>query len=66
MNTEEVKPQLLGLKVVSARTELSKSTLYRLIGNGHLRAVKIGKALRVSESELSRFINALEVGELKI
>ncbi len=66
MNIEVIKPQLLALKVVSTRTELSKSTLYRLISAGHLRAVKVGRALRVSESELSRFITALEEGELKI
>lgn len=66
MNTEVIKPQLLALKEISTRTELSKSTLYRLISAGHLRAVKVGRALRVSESELSRFITALEAGELKI
>ena len=66
MSNQEVKPQLLGLNAVSARTDLSKSTLYRLINKGHLRAVKVGKALRITESELTRFIQALEVGELQL
>jgi excisionase family DNA binding protein len=64
--TNETKPQLLGLNAVTARTDLSKSTIYRLINKGHLKAVKVGKALRISESELSRFIQALESGELSI
>ena len=66
MITNETKPQLLGLNSVTARTDLSKSTIYRLINKGHLKAVKVGKALRISESELSRFIEALESGELSI
>lgn len=66
MITNETKPQLLGLNSVTARTDLSKSTIYRLINKGHLKAVKVGKALRISESELSRFIQALESGELSI
>lgn len=66
MITNENKAQLLGLNSVTARTDLSKSTIYRLINKGHLKAVKVGKALRISESELTRFIRALESGELSI
>jgi excisionase family DNA binding protein len=60
VSNTEIKPQLLGLNAVCARTDLSKSTLYRLIASGQLRAVKVGKALRITESELSRFIESLE------
>lgn len=66
MSNTETKAQLLGLNAVSARTDLSKSTLYRLINRGHLRAVKVGKALRITESELTRFIQSLEAGELQL
>ena len=58
----EVIPQLHTLNVVSARTALSRSALYREIKGGRLRTVKIGKALRVTEFELRRFISALENG----
>lgn len=64
--SEATRPSLHKLTEVSARTDLSRSALYRLIGAGHLKAVKVGKALRVSESELCRFIGALESGELKL
>lgn len=62
----EVRPTLHKLNVVTERTALSRSTLYRLIHAGHLNAVHVGKALRVSESELRRFVAALESGELRV
>jgi excisionase family DNA binding protein len=52
-------PQLHTLQTVSERTSLSRSALYREIKAGRLVAVKVGKALRISESELSRFITSL-------
>jgi excisionase family DNA binding protein len=67
MDTELTpKPRLHRLSEVIARTDLSRSALYRLIGAGHLHAIKVGKALRISEAELCRFIAALESGELII
>jgi excisionase family DNA binding protein len=56
----EVTPQLHTLSIVSARTSLSRSALYREIKAGHLRALKIGKSLRVSETDLQVFISSLE------
>ena len=56
----QVLPQLHALGVVSARTSLSRSALYREIKAGHLRALKIGKSLRVSETDLKVFISSLE------
>ena len=52
-------PQLHTLQTVSERTSLSRSALYREIKAGRLVAVKVGKALRITESELRRFISAL-------
>ena len=56
----QVLPQLHALSVVSARTSLSRSALYREIKAGRLRALKIGKSLRVSETDLQVFISSLE------
>jgi len=53
-------PQLHGLGTVSARTSLSRATLYREIKAGRLQALKVGKAVRISEQELQRFIASLE------
>ena len=53
-------PTLHRLSAVMARTGLSKSGLYRVINAGQLKVIKIGRSVRVSESELSRFIESLE------
>jgi excisionase family DNA binding protein len=56
----QVLPQLHALGVVSARTSLSRSAMYREIKAGHLRALKVGKSLRVSEDDLQAFISSLQ------
>ena len=56
----QVLPQLHALGVVSARTSLSRSALYREIKAGHLRALTVGKSLRVSEDDLQAFISSLQ------
>lgn len=53
-------PTLHRLPVVMSRTGLSKSGVYRVINAGQLKVIRIGRAVRVSESELSRFIESLE------
>ncbi len=53
-------PTLHRLPVVMAHTGLSKSGLYRVINSGQLKVIKIGRSVRVSESELGRFIESLE------
>ena len=58
-------PQLHTLATVGQRTALSRSALYREIKGGRLIALKVGKALRVSEAELQRFITSLEGREVK-
>ena len=60
MDTQTALPTLHRLPVIMARTGLSKSGLYRVINAGQLKVIKIGRSVRVSESELSRFIESLE------
>lgn len=64
-HTESNEPRLHNLKTVSERTALSRSALYRLIAAGDLRAVKIGKAIRVSEAAIIEFIERAERGEFE-
>jgi len=61
MYNENQTPKLLSLNEVSERTSLSRSTIYREIENGRLVAVKIGKSVRVTDSELRRYIESLQV-----
>ena len=61
MSTDTVTPPSLHkLAVVMARTGLSRSAVYRVINDGKLKTVKIGRSVRISEQELNRFINDLE------
>jgi excisionase family DNA binding protein len=61
MSTDTVTPPSLHkLAVVMARTGLSRSAVYRVINEGKLKTVKIGRSVRISEQELNRFINDLE------
>ena len=61
MYNETQTPKLLSLNEVSERTALSRSTIYREIDAGRLVAVKIGKSVRITDSELRRYIESLEV-----
>lgn len=53
-------PTLHRLSEIMSRTGLSRSALYRVINTGQLKVIKIGRSVRVSESELTRFIGSLE------
>jgi excisionase family DNA binding protein len=62
---ETVTPQLLRINEVCERTALSRSSVYREIESGRLRAVKRGKSIRVTESALADFIQSLEAVGVK-
>ena len=59
MSNETALPTLHRLPVAMARTGLSRSAIYRVINAGQLKVVKIGRSVRISEQELSRFIESL-------
>jgi excisionase family DNA binding protein len=52
-------PTLLKIGEIMDRTGLSKASVYRVINAGQLKTVKIGRSVRVTESELTRFIEDL-------
>lgn len=54
---------LLKVSEVGARLGMSRSTIYREIQNGNLRAFKIGKSVRISAEEVTRYIENLRVLE---
>ena len=45
-------PKLLSLSEVCKQTSISRSTLYRLIQNRRINVVKIGRAVRIHETEI--------------
>lgn len=73
MDTVTTLPRLLTLANVCERTGLSRSALYREFLNprgldgsirknpsGRLKVVYVGRAIRVTESDLCKFIETLE------
>jgi excisionase family DNA binding protein len=52
--------RLLTVPEVMQRLGLSRSGLYRVVDDGLLRKVTIGRSVRFKESEIRRFINELE------
>lgn len=55
-------PQLHKLATVSARTGLGRTSLYEQIKAGNLKVVRVGRAVRVKESDLADFINSMPHG----
>jgi excisionase family DNA binding protein len=51
--------QLLTTKDLSARLRLGRTSVLALIRDGKLPARRIGRAVRVAESDLSEFIESL-------
>ena len=51
-------PRFLTASEAAERMRVSKMTVYRLIRSGKLPAVRIGKAYRVREDDLERYLNA--------
>jgi excisionase family DNA binding protein len=56
----QVLPQLHKIASVSARTDLSRSAIYKQIKDGNLKTVKIGKSIRITEDALQTFIASLK------
>lgn len=56
--SEEIS--LLRVSEVGARLGMSRSSLYREIHSGRLRAFKIGKSVRISSEEVTRYIENLK------
>ena len=52
-------PALHKLSTVGERTGLGRTTLYQLISNGNLKVVRVGRAVRVKETDLADFINLM-------
>ncbi|MFA5890212.1 MAG: helix-turn-helix domain-containing protein [Actinomycetota bacterium] len=51
-------PRFLTASEAAERMRVSKMTVYRLIRAGSIRAVQIGKAYRVREDDLERYLDS--------
>ena len=59
---ESTTPQLLRINDVCDQLRMSRSSVYREIEAGKLKAFKIGKSLRINAEEVSRYVTNLESG----
>lgn len=61
---EEIKPMLLRVSAVCSILGMSRSSVYREIKSGNLKAYKVTpKSVRVSQEEINRYIANLRVLE---
>jgi len=61
---EVPQPQpLMTIRQVQRALGLSRSMIYLLIERGELHVLHIGKAVRVKQSEIRRFVQAREAAE---
>lgn len=56
MTTAEIQPAWLTYKEAEVYASLSRTTLWRLIDTGRVRAAKIGKAVRIERESLEEFL----------
>ena len=61
VQTGAIQPALLRIRDVEADLSLGKSKIYDMIGKGELKAVRIGRSVRVPRTEVERFLNELGV-----
>lgn len=58
--TSEIMPAM-SVPKVAERLAVSPKTVYRLISNGDLGCIRVGRAVRVTESQLNDYVARQEV-----
>lgn len=56
MASELKDPKFLTVTEVAAMVRVSKMTVYRLVHNGELPAVRVGRSFRVSEDDVDEYL----------
>lgn len=49
-------PRLLTIRNLAERLQVSGRTIHRVVANGELKVIRIGRAVRVSEEALKAFL----------
>lgn len=55
--------KLLKASEAMKRLQIGRNKLYRLVGDGQLKHVRIGRAIRISEKHLEEFVQAREANQ---
>ena len=51
--------QLMTINEAAAQLSISRSSIYRLIGGGHLESVHIGRSVRITSMELDAYVSRI-------
>ena len=58
--TAPSRPPLLTIRDVAERLQVSCRTIHRLVGNGDLTVIHIGRSVRISEEALKAFLTGAD------
>jgi excisionase family DNA binding protein len=61
--SENIRQDLIGYPEAERFSGFSRRTLRRLIGNGQLRAAKIGRAMRIDKHSLEKYMHDHDYAE---
>ncbi len=54
--TQEVRPEWLRYPAAEKYSGLGRSTLWKLVKDGRVRAARVGKAVRISRASLDEYM----------
>ena len=60
MNTNSRLPRVLTVRDLARELKLTAASVHRLINNGQLRALHLGKALRIREDDVLEYLGGEE------
>ena len=63
MRTYDTTPLVFTIAETAAKLRVHRATVYRLVRNGSLRAVKVGQSLRIPARELERLLEQADGDE---
>ena len=60
---QEVRPEWLRYPDAERYSGLGRSTLWKLVKNGHIRAARVGKAVRLSRRSIDRYMEEQNISD---
>lgn len=61
MRTPKVEAEYFTVEEIAAKLNLSKMTVYRLIRNGELTSIRVGRSFRVLKSDYDKYVERSKV-----
>jgi excisionase family DNA binding protein len=61
--TQEVQPEWLRYSDAERYSGLGRSTLWKLVKDGHIRAARVGKAVRLSRRSIDSYMEEQSIAD---